>query len=112
MELLEQHPIGKDIIPPMSAEERSSLRDDLVAHGLRVPIVRHEGMILDGWTRYRLCVEENIELKFVDYDGDDPLGFVASLNLKRRHLTLAQKNEVAKKILEWQPERSDRVISK
>jgi len=66
MELLEQHPIGK-ILPPMSKDERSSLRDDLVAKGQQVPIVKFEGMVLDGWRRYRLCIEEKIEPKFVDY---------------------------------------------
>jgi hypothetical protein len=111
MPLLEQHPIGQ-IVPPMSERERSALRNDLVVMGLQVPIVLYEGKVLDGWGRYTLCVEEKIEPRFVDYEGNDPLGFVASLNLKRRHLTYEQKNEIAKKILEWRPERSDRSIAK
>ena len=59
----EQHPIGK-ILPPISAQERSSLRNDLVVNGLQLPITRYEGMVLDGWNRYRLCIEENIEPRF------------------------------------------------
>jgi len=110
-ELLEQHPIGQ-ILPPMSPEEHYSLRNDLVVHGLRVPIVRYEGKILDGWHRYQLCIEENIEPRFDDYAGDDPFGFVRSLNLSRRHLTLAQKREVATHIFEREPARSDRSIAK
>ena len=47
MDLLEQHPIGQ-ILPPMSPEEYYSLRNDLVVHGLRVPILRYEGQILGG----------------------------------------------------------------
>jgi hypothetical protein len=109
MELLKQHPIGQ-IIPPMSAEERSSLRNDLVVNGLRVPIMPYEGQILDGWHRYELCIEENIEPRFYDYEGEDPFGLVRSLNLSRRHLTLAQKKEVAKHIFEREPGRSDRSV--
>jgi len=111
MDLLEQHPIGQ-ILPPMLPEERSSLRNDLVVHGLRVPIVRYEGQILDGWHRYQLCIEENIEPRFADYAGEDPFGFVRSLNLSRRHLTLAQKKEVAKHIFEREPGRTDNSIAK
>jgi len=110
-ELLEQHPIGQ-ILPSMSAEERSSLRNDIVVNGLRIPIVRYEGKILDGWHRYELCVEENIEPQFEEYTGDDPFGLVRSLNLSRRHLTLAQKKEVAKHIFEREPARSDNSIAK
>src|SRR5262249_14967491 len=111
MDLLEQHPIGQ-ILPPMSPEEYYSLRNDLVVHGLRVPILRYEGQILDGWHRYQLCIEEKIELRFEDYAGEDPFGFVRSLNLSRRHLTLAQKKEVAKHIFEREPGRSDNSIAK
>ena len=43
--------------------------------------------------------EENIEPICYNYDGDDhydgddPVNYVLSLNMKRRHLTLAQKKE-------------------
>ena len=60
MDLLEQHPIGQ-IVPAMSADERSLLRNDIVINGLLTPIVRYEGKILGGWHRYPLCIEENIE---------------------------------------------------
>ena len=97
--------IGK-LLPPMSAEERRPLRNDLVMHGLRVPIIRHAGMVLEGWYRYQLCIEESIEPRFEDYADDDPFGLVRSLNLSRRHLTLAQKKEVAKHIFEREPGRT------
>src|SRR5215469_432493 len=105
MDLLEQHPIGQ-ILPPMLPEERSLLRNDLVVNGLQVPIVRYEGKILDGWHRYQLCIEEKIEPRFEEYTGEDPFGLVRSLNLSRRHLTLAQKKEVAKHIFEREPGRT------
>jgi len=109
-ELLEQHPIGQ-ILPPMSPEEHSSLRNDLVVHGLRVPIVRYEGKILDGWHRYQLCLEEKIEPQFEEYVGPDPFGLVRSLNMSRRHLTLEQKKEVAHHIFHREQGRSDRSIA-
>jgi hypothetical protein len=98
----EQHPIGK-ILPPMSAQERSSLHNDLAVNGLQLLITGYEGMVLDGWNRYQPCIEENITPRFVDYGGEDPFGYVRSLNLSRRHLTLAQKKEIAKHIFEREP---------
>ena len=78
----------------MAARERSSLRNDLVVNGLQLMITGYEGMVLDGWNRYQLCIEENIEPRFYDYEGE----YVLSLNLRGRYLTLAEKKEVAQKI--------------
>jgi len=77
-----------------------------------VPIIRHAGMVLDGWYRYQLCIEESIEPRYEDYADEDPFGFVRSLNLSRRHMTLAQKKEVAKHIFEREPGRTDNSIAK
>jgi len=75
----------------MSAQERSSLHNDLVVNGLQLPITGYEGMVLDGWDRYQPCIEENIEPRFYDYEGDNPIEYVLSLNLRGRYLTLAEK---------------------
>lgn len=39
-----------------------------------------------------------IEYPRVEYRGDDPLGFVVSLNLRRRHLTESQRAMVASRL--------------
>jgi len=112
IELLEQHPIGQ-IFPPMSAEERSQLRNDLVVNGLLFPIITYEGKVLDGWSWYKLCIEENIEPRFEEFKGAiGPTGFVIAANLHRRHLLLGQKKEIARKLMNEEPERSDRSIAK
>jgi hypothetical protein len=43
-------------------------------------------MILDGRNRYRACLEARVEPRFVEFDADDPIAFVVSVNIKRRHL--------------------------
>ena len=42
--------------------------------------------------------ELGIEYPRVEYEGNDPLGFVISLNLKRRHLSESQRGMVAAKL--------------
>lgn len=72
---------------PMASMDE--LRDDIKAHGLRDPVVVHEGEILDGWHRYSACVAAGIEPDEVDFDPDldgDPIDFVISKNAYRRHL--------------------------
>src|ERR1051325_6399339 len=54
----------------------------------------------------RLAIERST-LSF----GEDPYAFVISANLRRRHLTAAQKREVIKEILKARPERSDRGVA-
>lgn len=94
MTLLESHNLAA-LIPPMSADEFSSLKADIAQRGLVDPIVLYEGKVLDGRHRYRACVETSTEPQFRDFDGSDPVSYVISLNVHRRHLSASQKGVVA-----------------
>jgi hypothetical protein len=93
MTKLEFHPLA-GIFPLLDDAESQSLRADIAANGLRNPIVLYQGKILDGRNRYRECRNAQIEITdsmIETYEGDDPLGFVVSLNVMRRHLTVGQR---------------------
>lgn len=87
-----------DIFPLMDGQPLADLTEDVKTHGLREPIWLYEGQILDGRNRYRACLAVGVEPVFVDYNGDDALGFVVSLNLHRRHLTESQRGMVGANI--------------
>src|SRR5437773_1894489 len=56
-------------------------------------------MILDGRNRHRACVKLAIESMTRPWDGKgDPLDYVISKNLHRRHLNESQRAMVADKI--------------
>jgi hypothetical protein len=75
-----------------------------------VPITLHEGKILDGRNRHRACEIAGVFPAFVEYIGADPLGFVVSHNLHRRHLTESQRGMVAAKLANLEDgQRADRV---
>lgn len=86
----ELHDLCK-LFPPMPEDQFTALMQDISANGLRQPIVIHEGKILDGRHRYKACLNLNLEPISVIYDGNDPLGFVISHNLARRHLDESQR---------------------
>lgn len=102
------HPLS-EIFPLLPDAELSALADDIKAHGLREPIWLYESQILDGRNRWRACELAGIaERPTRQYDGDDPVGFVVSLNLHRRHLSESQRASVAAEIENMrQGERTD-----
>ena len=82
----------------MGEEELGELADDIMLNGLHQPIVLYQGQILDGRNRYQACELAGIESDCTEYEGDDPLGYVLSLNLHRRHLTASQRAALAAEI--------------
>ena len=82
-------------LPDMSSEAFKALVEDVRRNGQLRDIVLHEGMILDGRHRYRACLECGIEPRMVMFAGSDPVAFVISENVARRHLNESQRAMVA-----------------
>lgn len=94
---LQAHPLA-ELFPMMDDESFKEFAKDIETTGQREPIVLHEGKILDGRNRFKACTAIGVNPKFEEYSGTDPLGFVISLNLRRRHLTESQRAMVAAKL--------------
>lgn len=94
---LPAHPLA-ELFPMLADAEIRELADDIVTYGQRTPIVVLDGKVLDGRNRLAACRFADVEPSFDLYEGDDPLGFVLSHNLHRRHLTTSQRAMVAAKL--------------
>jgi hypothetical protein len=89
-----------DLFPLMDGDAFEGLVQDIRTHGLREPIILHEGKVLDGRNRQRAALEAGIELITEDFDGTDEeaLDFVFSMNIARRHLSVSQRAMIASEI--------------
>ncbi len=82
--------------PYISGDSFESLKEDIRINGILESIVLYDGKIIDGRNRYRIAKELGLEdIPFKNYEGDDPVGFVQSMNLHRRQLSPSQKAAAA-----------------
>lgn len=91
-------------LPPMSDREYQELKEDIIAHGVLVPIiVDEEGNIIDGHHRAKVCEELGLEWPLVvkAFDSEEEKQAVAiGLNLKRRQLSPEQAEQMRAKMKE------------
>jgi len=103
-----------DLFPMMSEIELSELAADINKNGLLHPIVLdHSGnLLVDGRNRQRACDQVGVEPTYVQLPEDaDLAAYVVSANLHRRHLTGEQKRELISRLLDMDPQKSDRTIA-
>ncbi len=83
----------------MNNDEYAALVADIHQHGQREPIWLLDNQILDGRNRWQACCDLGIQPITREYTGPTDMaalvGFVVSLNLKRRHLDKGQLAFVA-----------------
>ena len=98
---LEAHEYA-NIFPELSDDRLAELAQDIREHGLLDKIDLYEDKILDGRGRYRACRMAGVEPQYEDFKGANPLAYVASHNLHRRHLTESQRAMVAARLADLQ----------
>jgi hypothetical protein len=91
----EFHPIA-NVFPLMKGEEFKQFKNDIRSNKLREQIIIYEGKILDGRNRYKACKELGLPVDTRPLPpGTDPVAFVVSANVHRRHLNETQRAAVA-----------------
>jgi hypothetical protein len=123
------HPAA-DLLPMMTDAELRELADDIKESGLKERIKvwwntqTNEKYLVDG--RNRAAALSLIGESLIDGTDwndefieevrvakwDDPLAYIISLNIRRRHLTAEQKRDVIAKLLKVAPDKSNRQVAK
>ena len=96
------HPAA-EAFPMLGTEELQELSDDIKANGLREPIwmyddPEHGRVLLDGRNRMEACRIAGVDPVERDYDGSDPVAFIVSQNVHRRHMSAGQRAAAADKL--------------
>jgi hypothetical protein len=91
------HPLA-NVFPLLEGAEFDALVADIAASGLCEPVWLYQGLILDGRNRHRACQALGYDCPTRDYAGHDPVGFVISMNLRRRHLDDSQRAMVGARL--------------
>jgi ParB-like chromosome segregation protein Spo0J len=113
-----------DKFPPIEAPELLELGEDIKKHGLKSPAAIFQNpdgtwVLLDGRNRLDAMEAVGIDIEFGNPNhfmrvpaDTDPVAYVNSANIQRRHLTAEQKRELIGKLLKAKPDKSDRQIAK
>ncbi len=91
-------PEFRDLIPPLTNQERSMLEDSIVKDGCDSPLIVWNGVIVDGHNRYAICQEHGVPFAVsekVFESRDDALLWIITNQLGRRNLTSFQRGELA-----------------
>lgn len=97
----ERHPLSA-LFGDITDDELSELAMDIKNNGQFTPGTICDGLILDGWHRYLACQIAGCKFKADTLKKDvDPVAFVISRNVFRRHLTALQRTSIVIKCHEW-----------
>ena len=104
------------VMPPLTDDEFAALVADIRCNGVLVPIVVDQhGRTIEGHNRRRAAAEAAVDCPMIVRpvaDDEEARELALSLNLARRHLTTAQRQEFIITELRTTPEHSDRRIAR
>lgn len=87
------------LFPPLADDDYERLRQSVTEQGLLEPVVLHEGQVLDGIHRQRVCFEVGVQPRYTDFQGKDALGFVVAKNAARRQMTRDQVADLGRRLM-------------
>lgn len=98
-----RHPLSR-AWPDMTPDEFLHLCDSVENSGLREPIVIFQGEILDGWHRFKACLQVSIAPIFDHFEGTrEEAETLVRDKHNRRSLTLTQRMTAIAVMRSWAP---------
>ena len=99
---IKRHPLS-ELCGEMESDVRKMFSDGIAdwVDDAGLEIVTLDGYVLDGWLRLVEFRRYGIEPRFVEFEGDDPVGFLLRRNVFRRHLDDGQRVLIIKDAYEW-----------
>jgi ParB-like nuclease domain len=102
------HPAA-EVFPMLDDDELEELASDIKNNGLQHPLVvaelGDEPLLVDGRNRREACRRVGVIPDYIRLDGHDPVAYILSANINRRHMTKGQRAMAVAKIY---PDRTPR----
>lgn len=79
----------KDLIPPLTVDERKQLEENILKDGIRDPLVVWNGTLVDGHNRYEIARKHGLEYRVVEKefrDEDEATLWIIDNQFGRRNL--------------------------
>ena len=81
------------LLPTLDEETYRLLEENILEFGVREPLVLWKGILIDGYNRYRICTEHNLEFNTVEMEfenREEVLIWIISNQISRRNMTPMQ----------------------
>jgi len=81
------------LLPTLDDETYHLLEENILEHGIREPLVLWNGILIDGYNRFKICTEHDIPFNTVELEFDskeEVLIWIISNQISRRNLTQMQ----------------------
>ena len=95
-------PEVEKLLPPLSAEQFSSLESDILKNGCYAPIIVNEDMtVIDGYNRFRICEKHNLPFTMLVFSFPDLLEakqWALDTQKGRRNLSKWELGKIALKL--------------
>lgn len=89
------------LLPPLRDEEYAGLERSLLQEGCRNAVIAWNNTILDGHTRYEICVKHGIDYLVADTEMEsrnDAMIYIIDRQLNRKNLSLIEKAYLQSKV--------------
>lgn len=95
----------KNLIPPLTEEEKTGLEKSILMFGCRDKIITWNNVVIDGHNRYEICTKHNIEFEVLkmDYDFDteeEVKQWIIKNQFARRNISNYQRSVLALQLKE------------
>jgi hypothetical protein len=90
-----------DILPPLTADEFKQLEANILADGIRDPLIKWGDVLIDGHNRYKIAQKHGLEYKTVqmEFDSDEAvMKWIVANQTGRRNLNDAQRLDLAMRL--------------
>lgn len=80
----------KNLIPPLTHDERKLLEQNIIKEGCRDPIVVWDGTIIDGHNRYDICTANDLEYKTAEVqlsNRNEAINWIIDNQLGKRNVS-------------------------